>query len=455
MAIGNDGAIYITYIDDRTQLDFVQKVMFTKKEPGSEWTTPIIVDTCGGFEQRNNHVSDIAVSDNGDVHIAYLTWAYENFRDILGYIRYNAGTDEWTVDTISEAGGSIETWDQIYIHSNNQNNPYVAWGRDDRTGIEEVYMKYHNGTEWSPDILVSKEDENPTRNVFMEKLSENLSIIMFWEELDGSDNIELRYRLYNELDYSLSELKSVPGTQINTNVYRNNASIAYKNNSHALLAIWYHEYPVEGFASDTTKCFDYDIANDVFIESPHIRAYAQGGNVYPKMLDVVSDFNGNTGILMNHNYYNRALFCPFDSVSGFGTFDMVSTSANMTVGSYIDAEIDNDNNIHVVFADERYDSNNDGYIDRDVFYRSGDIITSIDNTFKTASPKIYPNPCDDYLYVDIQDINRIEILDVSGKTLQVIHGNNSRIRTTGLPEGIYFCKVFSNNEISTHKLLKK
>ena len=115
--------------------------MYTKKEVGGTWTTPLIVDENTTFGSRNNHVPAIAVSPNGDVHVAFLAWAYENWRHEMAYTLYDAATQTWSqAIIISEAGGSIESFEHIEIYSTEDNLPVVLWGFDNRTGIEEVYM---------------------------------------------------------------------------------------------------------------------------------------------------------------------------------------------------------------------------------------------------------------------------------------------------------------------------
>ena len=71
------------------------------------------------------------------------------------------------------------------------------------------------------------------------------------------------------------------------------------------------------------------------------------------------------------------------------------------------------------------------------------------------SRTIYPNPINDYLFVDYSKlkIDKIEILDLLGKVViseKIENGN--RINTSNLPSGIYFLKLGNNN--NKQKIIK-
>lgn len=74
-----------------------------------------------------------------------------------------------------------------------------------------------------------------------------------------------------------------------------------------------------------------------------------------------------------------------------------------------------------------------------------------------ASVTIYPNPTANVLTVSTPSgIEKIELLDVSGKIVKLIQGNSNEIRTdiSDLSSGMYFVKVYSSLGIATKKLLK-
>ena len=71
----------------------------------------------------------------------------------------------------------------------------------------------------------------------------------------------------------------------------------------------------------------------------------------------------------------------------------------------------------------------------------------------------YPNPTADILYVDSDKygIDRIEVIDALGRTIQ-IHEDTQRhdyvLDLTAVQEGMYFIKVFSLNQFTTYKVFK-
>jgi len=71
--------------------------------------------------------------------------------------------------------------------------------------------------------------------------------------------------------------------------------------------------------------------------------------------------------------------------------------------------------------------------------------------------RIYPNPVKDYLRFTNYELrfNKVEILDLSGKTLMSQSSNLSPINVTNLPAGIYFVKITTDNGIITRKFIKE
>ena len=72
----------------------------------------------------------------------------------------------------------------------------------------------------------------------------------------------------------------------------------------------------------------------------------------------------------------------------------------------------------------------------------------------------YPNPFNDQIFVQLPDIEtnmQIRISDITGKIIYDFfkNSNNSVINTSLLPEGIYFIKINTENNIYIKKLIKK
>jgi|GEM_PF-1818496 len=83
--------------------------------------------------------------------------------------------------------------------------------------------------------------------------------------------------------------------------------------------------------------------------------------------------------------------------------------------------------------------------------------TAIDNV-QADNLKIYPNPVKDYLRFTIYDlrINKIEILDLAGKTIVNLKSSIvNQINVANLPSGVYFLKIQTDNGVVTKKFVKE
>lgn len=66
--------------------------------------------------------------------------------------------------------------------------------------------------------------------------------------------------------------------------------------------------------------------------------------------------------------------------------------------------------------------------------------------------KIYPNPATDYILISTESsiISKVEIVDMHGRVLLTSITGSNYIDTDKLKQGIYFCKVWLNNETLPH-----
>ena len=70
---------------------------------------------------------------------------------------------------------------------------------------------------------------------------------------------------------------------------------------------------------------------------------------------------------------------------------------------------------------------------------------------------VYPNPVTNVLNITNQDpnqtISHLEIISLEGRV--VIAQNTPQVAVASLPQGIYFCRITSNNQTQTIKFLKQ
>jgi len=75
---------------------------------------------------------------------------------------------------------------------------------------------------------------------------------------------------------------------------------------------------------------------------------------------------------------------------------------------------------------------------------------------------VYPNPVMSVLHITNQDptqpISRLEIISLQGRLLleqNPLDTTTTQVDVATLPQGLYFCKITSNNKTQTIKFLKK
>lgn len=76
-----------------------------------------------------------------------------------------------------------------------------------------------------------------------------------------------------------------------------------------------------------------------------------------------------------------------------------------------------------------------------------------DAAIKTSSLKLYPNPSKDYINIQTdEDIQRLEVFDMSGKLLKT--GYSKKISILDLPKGNYLIKAYAGKNVETSKFTK-
>jgi M6 family metalloprotease-like protein len=82
-------------------------------------------------------------------------------------------------------------------------------------------------------------------------------------------------------------------------------------------------------------------------------------------------------------------------------------------------------------------------------------ISSIADFTENDNQKLYPNPVQDVLYIETDEvIKHIEIITQSGQIVRTIEGNVNTIHVSNLPSGIYVIKITSDRGVSTKRIVK-
>ncbi len=68
----------------------------------------------------------------------------------------------------------------------------------------------------------------------------------------------------------------------------------------------------------------------------------------------------------------------------------------------------------------------------------------------------YPNPAADRLYIECSEqVSRIDVMDVTGRNVMTVEGNQSSINTQALNAGVYMLRVVTEQGASTRKFVKE
>lgn len=78
------------------------------------------------------------------------------------------------------------------------------------------------------------------------------------------------------------------------------------------------------------------------------------------------------------------------------------------------------------------------------------VFTSVSET-EASTVSIYPNPASETLYVNVEDMQRVEIYDMTGRN--VLNSTMSVVDLRGLEAGVYFVTVKTANAAKTTKLV--
>ncbi len=69
--------------------------------------------------------------------------------------------------------------------------------------------------------------------------------------------------------------------------------------------------------------------------------------------------------------------------------------------------------------------------------------------------KLYPNPASDNVRIEHNGMTKLEIVDISGKTVYTCNTEMSKLDISELSDGVYFVKISNGSHTSTKKLIKQ
>lgn len=74
---------------------------------------------------------------------------------------------------------------------------------------------------------------------------------------------------------------------------------------------------------------------------------------------------------------------------------------------------------------------------------------------ENPSFRIYPNPTKQWMHIDSDDVNQIEIIDLTGRTISVMQGQQTKYDLSHLISGTYIIRVQEHGKIFNFKIVKE
>ena len=97
---------------------------------------------------------------------------------------------------------------------------------------------------------------------------------------------------------------------------------------------------------------------------------------------------------------------------------------------------------------------NELYVDCVYEYEYDNILDIVET--QVVASNIYPNPVEDILNVEAENIDLVELYDIYGRKLySEVKSDNVRIDMNNFCSGVYFVKIYSEGKSSVEKIMKK
>ena len=97
-----------------------------------------------------------------------------------------------------------------------------------------------------------------------------------------------------------------------------------------------------------------------------------------------------------------------------------------------------------------YDTSSENYL-----FFSSDPLLSADGFSYENDINVYPNPAKETVFIENnhQQINQIQVIDISGKQLKTFKNLKNQVDVSELPSGVYFFKIYSEGNTTIKKVI--
>ena len=396
----------------------------------------------------SNFFPGLHVAENGNIYVAYSN--IDMYAQVLNGLIFQKSTD---------GGQSFSTPDTIATNgifptiASYQNYVYVFYGIPNSSNNADFYLVSSTdyGNSFGTPIKVN--DANPVFTKLEDitaMCTDNVgNIYLAWNDgrrLNGGGDIYFAKSTDNGLSFSqnipVNDTTAIfadstqysPAIAVNgTDVY-----VAWRENSDNFKIV---------FAKSNNGGTDFSGEEIVFDYSSNNTSICVNAN--------------NEVFIAGDSYFTGHGLHVIKSEPGGINFGNKHKVTDATTESKMNSMAINDNDsLFFIWCDDRNNS-------KDVFFSKGIIDSSvfIDNNYKSLNAEIYPNPFDDYLFINfhLEESSEaiISIYDIKGSKIQTItktglrKGNhNIKIDSDIIKPGIYYLKLKTNKYEKSIKIIK-
>lgn len=350
------------------------------------------------------------------------------------------------------------TWKEEYTYNVNENV----------TGEIDYYW---NGTLWinSDKYVFTHDSNNPTQEIYYEWDNAQWVQSKKWEYTYNSSN-KLTTVLYYNLELNLTDpygkfvytYNGNGNLDLETVFYKDSGiwneylkyEYSYDNNGRT--SITAYEWLNSAWVLDWKDEYTYDGTGNLVTEIDSYRDGAQWVE-YDKF-EYAYDTNGNT--IQDIGYHWNTSSSAWVEYEKYEYYhDLAYDTSDVIIPSWLYGNYD------YVFYNLVTGFSIYNFIDLDwveaqktiLFYSDYNNALGVDDELLANSVKIYPNPVDNILTINSEmvPLTKVEIFSILGKKVKEVNTGFNAIPINNFSSGIYIVRMFSENGMTTKKLIKK
>lgn len=403
-------------------------------------------------------------------------YTYDDRGNMTLYLDYNwdANSNQWIYRSKwsyrFDSNGNRElkevySWDST---NNEWIGFYITESTYDDAG--KLITNWYSNT-WN---LVSMQWNNQKKNEYeYSAIGDRITSNYFERDTDLSDWVwKKRSEYFYDGNNNLVQIKEYSrSTDTDDWLYSVNTEYTYDNNGNMLIEKKYSWDSINEKWSTTTDVeyswdsnanliqYVYYVTNSsgrIISTMSDYSFDSQGRQTYNRYRHWSWDYNLN----LNELYYETIYVNVFNSEDQrvIGSTKRWNSGSNEWSGDKSELSYDTNGNTDYLL-NYTWDASSDQWVlyDRDTYYYSDQVISSVSEPILIDEVKIYPNPARDFVFFDVDTHSAfVELFDMQGKkVLSQELLESKQIDVSRLKSGIYFYKLVQADKISSGKIIIK